>query len=133
MNTSRFYIFPFILLFLIQILLFRPMQLWGEVHILVYVLFPLLFNQNANKIMVLLLSFTLGLMIDLFSNTVGLHTSALLFIAFIRPVALHVSRLKTTGNQPFIRFSELALNRLIGYLFSMIFIHQSYLLILNHK
>ncbi|MGB0884525.1 MAG: hypothetical protein ACPGTG_07370 [Flavobacteriales bacterium] len=132
MNTSRFYFFSFLVLFLAQVLLFRPVQLWGEVHLLVYILFPLLFNQNANKILVLFLSFALGLLIDLFSNTIGLHSSALLFIAFIRPTVLAFFRFKPNGSQILIRFSELTFYQVISYLFLMICIHQIYILILNH-
>jgi hypothetical protein len=39
----------------------------------------------------LLLGFLLGLSIDIFSNTPGIHTSATVFMAFLRPVVVNPS------------------------------------------
>jgi len=45
----------------------------------------LLLPFKTSKYLVLLLGFLLGLSIDIFSNTPGIHASATTFMAFLRP------------------------------------------------
>ncbi len=40
--------------------------------------------------LLLVLAFLLGLSIDIFSDTLGMHTIATVFMAFLRPYVLHV-------------------------------------------
>lgn len=50
-----------------------------------YVLFILLFPVNGNKNALLISSFFLGLIVDMFSNSNGIHAMACTVLAFIRP------------------------------------------------
>jgi rod shape-determining protein MreD len=50
-----------------------------------YILFVLLFPVNGNKNILLISSFLLGLIIDMFSNSGGIHAMACTVLAFIRP------------------------------------------------
>jgi hypothetical protein len=86
MNSSFFLnIFRFISLFLLQIIIFNNINLFGFVSPFPYVLFIILFPVNGNKSALLISSFFLGLLLDIFSNSGGIHTTASIFLAYFRP------------------------------------------------
>lgn len=53
-----------------------------------YILFILMLPYDAPNWLVLTLSFFIGLCIDLFLDTIGMHASACVLLAFFRPVIL---------------------------------------------
>lgn len=71
---------------LIQVLILNQVELGGGTQIMIYPLFVLLLPVSMNIFLLLFLSFALGLSIDAMSNTYGLHASAILVVAFFRPV-----------------------------------------------
>lgn len=86
MNSSFFLnIFRFISLFLLQIIIFNNINLFGFVSPFPYVLFIILFPVNGNKSALLISSFFLGLLLDIFSNSRGIHTTASILLAYFRP------------------------------------------------
>lgn len=86
MNSSLFVnIFRFILLLAVQIIIFNNMNFLGYISPFPYVLFIILYPVNGNKYGLLLASFVLGLLMDLFSNSGGVHATACLILAYYRP------------------------------------------------
>jgi hypothetical protein len=79
-------IFRFVLLLAIQILVFNNMDFWGYVSAFPYILFIILYPVNGNKYGLLVSSFFLGLVMDLFCNSGGVHATACVLLAYIRPV-----------------------------------------------
>ena len=79
-NISRF-----ILLLAVQIIFFNNMGFLGFIMPLPYILFIILYPVNGNKSGLLVASFLLGLVMDIFSNSGGIHTTACLVLAFVRP------------------------------------------------
>jgi rod shape-determining protein MreD len=53
-----------------------------------YILFVMLLPLSAPRYVVLLSGFLIGLTIDIFSNSLGLHAAATVFIAYIRPFVI---------------------------------------------
>ena len=82
------YIITFVILVLVQVLLMNNIQLGGYLNPYIYVLFLLSLPFETPRWGLLVLGFLLGLTIDLFSHTVGMHTSACVFLAFLRPMVL---------------------------------------------
>ncbi|NMH25532.1 rod shape-determining protein MreD [Flavobacterium solisilvae] len=80
MNIARF-----ILLLLAQVLIFNRMDLFGFVNPFPYILFIILYPVNGNKTGLLLASFFLGLIMDMFWNSGGVHAAACLVLAYFRP------------------------------------------------
>ncbi|MDT0553259.1 rod shape-determining protein MreD [Urechidicola vernalis] len=72
------------LLVLLQVLIFNNINLFGYTNPLIYVVFVFYYPLKKEKGAFLFLSFLLGLFIDFFSNSGGIHAAATLFIAFIR-------------------------------------------------
>jgi rod shape-determining protein MreD len=81
-------IIRFIVLVLIQILLVNNIQVSGMINPYIYVLFILLLPFETPGWLLLVTSFILGLTVDLFMNTPGMHTVACVLMAFIRPSVL---------------------------------------------
>lgn len=81
-------IFRIVILVLLQVYILNNIQLSGFVNPYMYVLFILLLPFETPGWLLLMLGFTLGLIIDVFTNTPGMHASATLFMAFLRPMIL---------------------------------------------
>jgi len=80
----------FILLILLQILLFNNIQFSGYVNPYVYIMFILLLPVEIPSWLLLVLSFATGLIIDFFSSSAGMHTFATVLAGFVRPYVLRV-------------------------------------------
>jgi rod shape-determining protein MreD len=80
----------FVLLILLQVLLFNNIEFSGYVNPYVYVMFILLLPIEIPSWLLLLLSFGTGIIIDFFSGSPGMHTSATVLIGFVRPYVLRL-------------------------------------------
>lgn len=78
----------FVTLALLQILIFSNIGYLGYVNPMIYILFIMVYPYDENKISLLFSAFLLGLSIDIFSNTGGLHAASSVFIAYIRSFIL---------------------------------------------
>lgn len=83
-------IIRFILLILIQVLVLNNIQFSGYINPYLYVLAILLLPLDLPKWSVLFISLFTGLIIDSFSDTLGIHASACVFLAFLRPFILGI-------------------------------------------
>ena len=84
-STLLVNIFRFVLLLALQILVFNNMNFGGYVSAFPYILFIILYPVNGNKANLLIASFFLGLIMDLFSNSGGVHATACVLLAYLRP------------------------------------------------
>ncbi len=82
------YIQRFIILVLVQVLLLNNVQFSGLLNPYLYLYFLLLLPVDFSPNFGLILAFFLGLTIDRFSQTLGMHTIATVFAAFARPYIL---------------------------------------------
>jgi rod shape-determining protein MreD len=80
----------FILLILLQVLLFNNIQFSGYVNPYVYIMFILLLPVEIPSWLLLILSFSTGLIMDFFSGSPGMHSSATVLAGFFRPYILRV-------------------------------------------
>lgn len=77
-----------VILILLQLLLFNNIQFSGYVNPYVYIMFILILPAVIPTWLLLVTSFGLGLIIDLFSGSPGMHASATLVAGFSRPYVL---------------------------------------------
>jgi hypothetical protein len=75
----------FLLLLIAQILVFNNLDFLGYINPYPYILFIILYPVNGNKIGLLLASFFLGLILDMFCNSGGVHAAASIVLAYYRP------------------------------------------------
>ena len=122
----------FVLLVLLQVLLFSNMHLWGYVTLYPYLLFLLLLRVDINKTNLLLLGFFTGLVIDLFQNTMGMQAAASTLLVFARPAVLNFYFKKvefTPREEPGI--SRLGFTGFFKYAFTLALIHNLFLFFLE--
>ncbi|MBA7588301.1 hypothetical protein ES708_30355 [subsurface metagenome] len=81
-------IFRFFMLVLVQVLIFNNIEISGYLNPYIYVLFIILLPFETPPWITLILGFFLGLSIDIFTETIGMHTAATVFMAYIRPYVL---------------------------------------------
>jgi len=86
-QTSR-NIIRFIFLLLFQVLILNNINLGGYINPYLYVMFILMLPFETPKGLLLISSFLLGLFVDMFSDTAGLHAAASTMMAFFRPYIL---------------------------------------------
>ena len=79
-NSARF-----LLLLAAQVIIFDNINFFGYINPYPYLLFIILYPVNGNRYGLLISSFFLGLMVDLFSNSGGVHAAACLVLAYLRP------------------------------------------------
>ncbi|WP_300976649.1 rod shape-determining protein MreD [Flavobacterium sp.] len=77
--------FRFIALLAIQIVVFNNMNFYGYISPFPYILYIILYPVNGNKSTLLASSFMLGLIMDMFTNSGGVHATACLILAYYRP------------------------------------------------
>jgi len=80
----------FLVVILFQVLLMDNVMINGYMVPYVYLLFILLMPFETPRWIQLLSGFMLGIGIDLFENTLGMHTAATVLIAFVRPYLLNL-------------------------------------------
>lgn len=124
MNRTVIQIIRFVVLVLFQVLVINHIRLGGYVHPYIYLTFILLLPFSTPKWQLLVLGFVLGLTIDLFTGTPGLHAGATTLLAFCRPAIIRF----VSGNQKFENIQEPNLGQLDGvwflrYVFCLVFIH----------
>ncbi len=123
MNNIIFsYSIRFIVLVLVQVLILNQINFLGSINPYLYVIFICLFQVNNNRMVFLFLSFLLGLTIDVFSDSGGVHAAASVTIGFIRPVVLKFCFGSVYEHQT-IKFKNVDFGAKIFYFIIMVLIH----------
>jgi len=116
------FIVRFIVLVLVQILILNHVNFLGYINPYLYILFILLYPIKNNRILFIFLSFLLGLTIDLFSDSGGVHAAACVMIAYVRPVFLKFSFGMIYEHQA-VKFSQVDFGAKLMYMSMLIAIH----------
>jgi rod shape-determining protein MreD len=132
----------FVGLVLAQTLIFNKINLFGQYNPMIYLLFLYWYPVKNDRASLLAVAFLLGFVIDLFSDTMAMHTAATLTTAFFRiqimgfvfGVNLEFQNLKVSQSSRLQQFTFLGLMLIIHHLvfFSLeIFSLTNFLLILR--
>jgi rod shape-determining protein MreD len=124
-------IFRFVLLVLFQVLVLNNIQFLGYVNPYLYILFILALPVQLPRWFLLILAFVLGLTIDAFSNTIGMHAFATVFVAFFREGIIKLFTNIEEGNNPTPSFHTFGVSAYIKYVVLMVIIHHTTLFILE--
>jgi hypothetical protein len=117
-------IIRFILLAALQVVVFNNMQVGTFVNIFIYVGFVLFLPFETPKALLLVLSLVMGLFMDMFSNTGGLHAASLVFMAFCRPGVLRLIEPRDgydSSSEPTI--AAMGLGWFVTYALLLVFLH----------
>jgi len=130
MNSLLFSnIIRFIALVLLQVLICNQMNFLGSINPYIYILFILIYPVKNNRLSFILISFVLGILIDIFIDTGGAHAAASVTIAYMRPVFLKFSFGAAYEYQA-IKFNDADLLPRVIYFTLLILIHHFILFIL---
>ncbi len=83
----------FVVLLLLQVLVFKQLspgiESFNYIHVILYPVFIILLPLRTPQALVLLLSFALGLSIDMFYDSPGVHAAASVFTGYLRGIVLY--------------------------------------------
>lgn len=124
MNNYFKYIPLFFFLLLVQFVLMNNFIVFNYGFCFIYIAFILLLPVEMPAILLILVSFLMGITVDIYSNTLGMNAAASVFTAFIRPYILKLVTPKGGYDMNF-RFSiyKLGVVWFLTYSFPLIFIH----------
>jgi hypothetical protein len=80
----------FVLVITLQLFIFNNIQLSGYINPYIYIAFILFLPYSTPRWLLLILGFFIGLTLDSFMNTYGMHSTATTFMAFVRPFVLSI-------------------------------------------
>ena len=124
-------IFRFILLIVLQIFLLDNIQFLGCITPMIYVLFILSLPVRFPRSLLLLLAFAMGLIIDIFSNTLGIHAFATVFVAFMRNPVINIFTSIDEGNNPTPSFHSFGVGAYVRYVITIVLLHHTTLFLLE--
>jgi rod shape-determining protein MreD len=120
----------FVLLILAQVLIFNHINFLGFINPYPYVLFILLFPIGDNRTLLIILSFFLGITLDMFSNSGGMHAAASLVMAYSRPWVLR-SVFGVAYEYNTIRITNISFTERFIYIITLVLIHHFVLFLLE--
>lgn len=120
----------FVVLVLLQVLLFSKINFLGYINPYPYILFILLLPIKMKHWQVLFYSFLIGLTIDLFQDSGGINAAASVFIAFIRPATLKFSFGVSYEHQT-IKFEKTPWSQRFTYILILVLAHHFLLFLLE--
>jgi hypothetical protein len=82
----------FVFIILLQGLVFNQIQFSGLVYPMVYSITIIMLPVETSLILSIVIATILGIGVDMFSDTFGLHTSSSVLIAYVRPTILKFLR-----------------------------------------
>lgn len=124
-------IFSFIVLILLQVLVLNNVQFLGFLNPYIYILFILSLPVKFPRWITLILGFVLGLIIDVFSNTIGIHAFATVLIAFFRNGIIKLFISIEEGSNPIPSFHSFGVGAYIKYVVFMVMLHHTSLFLLE--
>ena len=88
MNLTVENILRYVVLLILQVLLFNNLQFLGVCSPCIYVLFLIALPPTLPRWAELLIGFIAGLILDIFCNTLGVQTAACTLVAYLRPLMI---------------------------------------------
>ena len=113
----------YIVVMLLQVLLLDQLQLWGACHPYVYILCLLMMPITLPHSVSMIIGAVVGLVMDIFCNSLGVHTAACILLMFIRPYLIGaIVNDKDRLNEQ-ISLRAIGMEALIKYVVIMVLIH----------
>lgn len=120
----------YVVVMLLQVLLFDQLQLWGVCHPYVYVLCLLMMPITLPHTVEMLIGAGVGLVMDVFCNSLGVHTASCILLMFIRPYLLGAFVNDTDRLNEQISLRSIGMEALIKYVVILVVIHHLMVFIL---
>jgi hypothetical protein len=125
-NIIRWFI-----LLLFQILLLRNLSFYNIATTFIYVLFLLLLPFGIPNFLLYLIAFLTGITLDAFYDTLGVHTTACVTLAFVRILFISVTLNRDSFDEPEPTLGNMGFKWFILYAMLCIFAHHLVLFLLE--
>ena len=118
---------------LLQVLILNKILFFTYINPYLYLALIISWPLKAPKWFLLVYAFTLGFFIDLFGGSLGFHSTATVFIAFIKPTISKITiPHNILGDTDEITLNKVGSKSFIIFSFLIILIHNNILFILEH-
>ncbi len=112
----------FITLLLVQVVICNNINFLGYINPYIYIIFIFLFPIRDSRLVLLLVSFLLGMLVDMFSDSGGVHAAAAVCLAYARPILLKTS-FGMLYEHHSIKFSDTEIGSLLTYITFGVVLH----------
>lgn len=128
MNFNVVKTIGFFLFLLVQVLLFKNVVLFHTAFCFLYVVYLLTFPVETNPLLMMTIAFAMGLGVDIFYDSMGLHAMASVFMVYVRGYWL--ARITPQGGYDRNSLPTLAMNGVqwfVVYALPLVFLHHAVL------
>jgi len=123
MSKTIYFALLFLFLVLLQVFVLNNIFFLGYVNPYLYIIFLFLFPLKKDRFSFLFIAFLLGLSIDFFSDSGGIHALATLTIAYFRLFFVKVFFSKYEVDYPFFNLSLEPFGKKFNYVTSLTLVH----------
>lgn len=121
-------VITFVIYLVLQIVVLRNFVFFDVAFCFVYIACILLLPDEVDPIWVILISFLIGLLVDIFYNTAGVHASASVMIGYLRGYIIKfLFPTKGVENDITISLKDMGGERFVRYVAILTIIHHSML------
>lgn len=113
----------FFILLILQVFVLNNILFFGYINPYLYIIFVFLYPLKINRIPFLFFSFLLGLFIDFFSDSGGIHAFSILFIAYLRLFFIRMYFRKEETDYVFFNLNSESLGKIFNYVVTLTVIH----------
>jgi hypothetical protein len=106
-----------------QIMLFDSMTIGQMARPYGFLLFLLMLPPNMNRVVQYLIAFGCGLFIDVFTQTIGLHTFSCVLMMALRPFWINIITGTVNRSKEELSFGSQTLSWIASYILPLIFVH----------
>ncbi|RZL34606.1 MAG: rod shape-determining protein MreD [Pedobacter sp.] len=130
-KTILLNIFRWIVLLFVQIFLLRNLNYYNLSTPFIYILFILVLPFRIPNLLLFLLAFGTGLTIDAFYDTLGVHTTACVALAFVRILFISVSVNRDAFDEPEPSLGNMGFKWFMLYAFLCTIVHHIIVFVLE--
>jgi hypothetical protein len=121
-------VLTFVIYLILQIVVIRNFVFFDVAFCFVYIACILLLPDEIDPIWVILISFLIGLLVDIFYNTAGIHASASVLIGYMRGYIIKfLFPTKGVENEVVITLKDMGAERFVRYVAVLTLVHHSML------
>lgn len=121
----------FVGLILFQVLVLNNIHIGGLATPFLYVYFILKFDSSTTRNELMMWAFFMGILIDVFFDSPGMHAAATVLLAFVRPTLLRLFTPRDAFDSIVPSMRTMGTTFFYKYLFSALLVHHTALLMLG--
>lgn len=123
MNKIVYFSFLFFFLLFLQVLILNNINFMGYINPYLYITFIFAYPLQNNRFPFLIFSFLLGLFVDFFTNSGGIHAFSILTTAYLRLFFVKLYFKKLVADYSFFDIKTESFGKIFNYVVTLTVIH----------